>query len=98
MSARVARLGGVHAPLEAQRAGDRRYHRFVAVLADAYFDLAREVDAVDEFQEPMHEMLARLFAVGDDIDAGVLLAFDRKQGRVELALGKLRPGKLPRRP
>ena len=57
-------------PLQAQRADHRRHHRLVAVVADAHLDLVREIDAVDEFEEAVHEMLARLLAVGDDVDAG----------------------------
>ena len=50
-------------PLSLQRAGDGRHHRLVAVVADAHLDLVREVDAVDEFEEAVDEMLARLLAV-----------------------------------
>ena len=32
-----------------------------------------EIDAVDRFEEAMDEMLARLLAVGDDVDPGILL-------------------------
>jgi hypothetical protein len=47
--------------------------------------LLREVDAVDEFQEAVNEMLARLLAVGDHVDAGILLQLQRQQRGVELA-------------
>ncbi len=41
--------------------------------------LLREVDAVDEFEEAVDEMLARLLAVADDVDAGVLLQLERER-------------------
>ncbi len=43
-------------------------------------------------------MLARHFAVADDVDAGVFLQFDRQQRGVELALRELVACKLPLRP
>ena len=63
------RLGRVHAALQAQRPDDLRHHRLVAVVADAHLDLVLEVDAVDRFEEAVDEVLARLLAVGDDVDA-----------------------------
>ena len=89
MGARELRLARMHASLEAQRAGDRRHHRLVAVGADADLDLAREVDAVDEFEKAVHEMLARLLAVGDDVDAAILLQLEREQGGVALGVVEL---------
>ena len=84
--ARAARLGLMHAALQPQRTGHGRHHRLVAVVADAHLDLARKVDAVDLFEKAVHEMLPRLFAVGDDVDAGVFLQLDRLRGGVELAV------------
>ena len=75
-----------------------RHHRFVAVGADSHLDLVREVDAVDEFQKAVDEMLTRLFAVADDVDAGVLLPFDRKQRGVELGRGQFIALQPPLRP
>ncbi len=69
------RLGCVHAAGQPQRAGDRRHHRLVAIVANAHLDLVGEVDALDALQEAVHEVLARLFAVGNDVDAGVFLQF-----------------------
>ena len=46
----------------------------------------------------MDEMLARLLAVADDIDAGVLLHFDGDQRGVVLGGGKLFALQTPRRP
>ncbi len=57
-----------------------------------------EVDAVDELEKAVDEMLARLLAVGDDVDAGVLLQFHREQRGVELARGEIGAGQPPLRP
>ena len=76
-------------PRSLSGAGHRRHHRLVAVVADAHLDLVGEVDAVDEFEKAVHEMLPRLFAVGDDVDAGVLLKLQRQQRRVELSGGEV---------
>jgi hypothetical protein len=46
----------------------------------------------------MDEVLARLLAVGDDVDAGILLQLDGEKRRVALAGFEVRPGKPPRRP
>ena len=92
MRAGEPRLGAVHAAAELERPGHRRHHRLVAVVADAHLDLVGEVDAVDEFEKAVHEMLPRLLAVGDDVDAGVLLQLQRQQRRVELAGGELGAG------
>ena len=91
MGAGMARLRLVHAALELQFAAHHRHHGFVAVGADAHLDLVREVDAVDEFEKAVHEMLARHFAVADDVDAGVFLQFDRQQRGVELACASSSP-------
>ena len=88
----------MHAALELERAGDGRHHRLVAVVADAHLDLAGEIDAVDEFQKAVDEMLARLLAVGDDVDAGVLLQLDREQRGVELASREIGAVEPPLRP
>ena len=75
-----------------------RHHRLVAVGADAHLDLVGEVDAVDEFEKAVHEMLARLLAVADDVDAGVLLQLDREQRGVELGRRELVALQPPLRP
>ena len=82
-----ARLGRVHRRPAAQRAGDGRHVRLVAVVADAHRDLVGEVDAVD-VEKAVDEMLARLLAVGDDVDAGILLLLEGEQRRVALGLGQ----------
>ena len=92
MRAREPRLGRVHAAFQPQLADDLRHHRLVAVGADAHLDLVGEVDAVDEFEKAVHEMLARHLAVGDDVDAGILLLLQREQRRVGLGGGKLVAG------
>ena len=38
-----------------------------------------------QFEEAVDEMLPRLFALGDDVDAGVFLDLDRQQRGVALA-------------
>ncbi len=98
MGAGVARFCLMHAALECQLAAHYRHHGFVAVGADAHLDLMREIDAVDEFQEAVHEMLARHLAVADDVDTGVLLQLDRQQRGVEFASRQFVAGKPPLRP
>src|SRR4051812_32054890 len=84
MRASQARLRLVYATLELQRPGDHRHHRVIAVVADAHLHFPAEVDAVDEFEEAVHEMLTRLLAVRNDIDAGILLRLDPQERRVAL--------------
>jgi hypothetical protein len=98
VGAGVPRFGAVDPALELERAGDGRHHRLVAVVADAHLDLVAEIDAVDEFQKAVDEVLARLLAVGDHVDAGVLLPLHRKQRGVELARGEIVAGETPLRP
>jgi hypothetical protein len=88
MRARVTRFRLMHAPFESQLATHHRHHRFITIGADSHFDLVREVDAVDEFQKAMDEVLAGHFAVADDVDPGILLPFDRKQRCIELGRGQ----------
>ena len=92
------RFAGVHARAQPQRAGDGRTHRLVAIVADAHLDAALEVDALDRFEKAVHEMLARLLAVGDDVDAGVFLQLERQQRGVVLGLQQLLALETPRRP
>ena len=72
-------------PFSRSGAGHDRHHRLVAVVADSHLDLVREIDAVDPLQKSVHEMLARLFAVADDVDAAIFLQLHRKDGGVALA-------------
>jgi len=51
-------------------AGDRRADGVVTVVADPAVLALPAVDAVEPSGEPVDEMLARLFAVGDRIDSG----------------------------
>jgi hypothetical protein len=53
--------------------------------------LCCEVDALDLLQEAVHEMLARLLAVGDDVQAGVLLRLDPQQRGIGLGLRSASP-------
>ena len=78
--------------------GDGRHVGFVAVVADADAHAAGEIDTLDPGQKPVHEMLTRLLAVGDDVDAGILLDFQREQRRVALALGERLAVEPPRGP
>ena len=68
-----AGLVGMDAALQPQRRHHLRHHRLVAVFADSHLDLVGEIDALDLLQEAMDEMLPRLLALGDDVDAGVFL-------------------------
>ena len=70
----------------------------VDTIADAHFDALVEIDAVDRLEKAVDEMLARLLAVADDIDAGVLLQLESEQRRVILGGCKRCALKLPRRP
>ena len=76
MGAGKPRFAGVNARAQPRRAGDGRTHRLVAIVADAHFDAALEVDAFDGFEEAVDEMLTRLLAVGDDVNARIFLQFD----------------------
>ncbi len=98
MGAGVARFRRMHAAPELERAAHHRHHGLIAVGADAHLDLVGKVDAVDEFEEAVHEMLARHFAVADDVDASILLQLDRQQRGVELALREIVAGEPPLRP
>ena len=93
-----ARLGLVHAALQAQRADHLRHHRLVAVVADAHLHLVLEVDALDVLEEAVHEVLARLLAVADDVEAGVFLLLEPQQRGVALGSRELGAGELPLRP
>jgi hypothetical protein len=98
MGAGKPRLARVHPRAQPQRAGDRRAHRLVAVGADAHLDAPVEVDAFDRFEKAVHEVLARLLAVADDVDAGILLQLEREQRRVILRLRERVTLEPPRRP
>jgi hypothetical protein len=89
--ARQLRLEGMHAALQAQRRHHLRHHRVVAVVADAHLHLVLEVDALDLLQEAVHEMLARLLAVADDVQPRVLLQLDPQQRGVGLGCSSSAP-------
>ena len=98
MSAGEPGFAGMHARAKTQRADHGRTHRFVTIVADAHLDAPVEVDALDRLEEAVHEMLARLLAVADDIDAGILLQLKGEQRRVILGGFQRGAFKLPRRP
>ncbi len=72
-------------PRSRSGAVDGRHHRLVAVVADAHLDPPGEIDPLDVLEKAVHEMLARLLAVADDVDAGILLQLDREQRRIEFS-------------
>src|SRR5258706_1917506 len=88
----------VHPTLQAQRADDLGDHRVVAVVADAHLHLVLEVDAFDLLEEAVYEMLPRLLAVADDVDAGVFLLLQPEERRVALRLRELVAAHPPRGP
>ncbi len=98
VAARQLCLDLVNTPLELQRPDHLRHHRLVAVVADAHLDLVLEVDAVDELEETVHEVLARLFAVADDGEPGIFLLLQPEQRGVALGGSELGAGELPLRP
>ena len=75
----------MHAPAQPQRTDHGRAHCLVAVVADAHLDALVEIDAFDRLEKTMHEVLARLLAVGDDINPGVLLNFSASRVASSLA-------------
>ena len=74
-------------------AGDGRAHGLVAVVADPALLALRRVDAREPLGEPVHEMLARLLAVGDGVDARAHAARRPRCGSRRAAL---RPSPRPR--
>jgi len=56
-----------------ERSGDGRHLGLIAVVTNAHRDPPGEIDTLDVFEETVHEMLARLLAVRDDVDPGVFL-------------------------
>ena len=88
----------MHPRLQRQRRHHLRHHRLVAVFSDAHLDLVGEIDAFDLFQKTVDEVLPRLLALGDDVDAGIFLQFDRQNRRVALGTGQLLTLGLPGRP
>ena len=89
MGAGDAGLIGMDAALQPERRHHLRHHRLVAVLADAHLDLVGEIDALDLLQKAVDEMLPRLLALGDDVDAGILLQLQRQQRGVALGAREL---------
>ena len=98
MGTRQLRLEGVHPALEPQRCHHLRHLRVIAAIADAHGHLVLKVDAVHLLQKAVYKMLARLFAVAHDVQAGILLRLDPEQGGVGLGLLQLSALRLPLRP
>ena len=90
MGAGDQRLEVVDAALQPQRRHHLRHHRLVAVVADAHLDLVGEVDALDRLEKAVDEMLPRLLAVGDDVDAGILLQLQRQDAWRRAWRGRVR--------
>src|SRR5258706_2355486 len=88
----------MNAPLKAKTSYDSGHHGVVAVVANANCHLVLEVDALDGLEKPVHEVLPRLLAVGDDVDAGVLLLLQPEQRGVALRALELHARGAPGRP
>jgi hypothetical protein len=78
--------------------GDGRHFRVVTIVADAHRDPSGKIDTLDVFEKAVHEVLARLLAVGDDIDPGVFLLLQHQPRRVPLRLDERLTLQLPGRP
>src|SRR5206468_884155 len=59
---------------------------------------ALEIDAVDPFEKAVDEMLARLLAVADDVDPGILLELQCEEGGVALCFAERLAREPPWRP
>ena len=76
---------------------DRR-HAGIVAIADSDGLALLEIDTVEVFDKGRDEMLPCLFAIADDIDAGVLLLLQGQTQRVLLALDQFITLQLPWRP
>ena len=56
------------------------------------------IDSFHRFEKSVDEVLARLLAVGDDVDAGVFLLLEDEECGVALALCEVLAGEAPRCP
>jgi hypothetical protein len=83
-----AGLGLVHRSRACHRSDHPRAVGLVAVGADADALAVDEIEPGQSLQEPVHEVLARLLALGDDVDAGRLLVLEREPRGVALGLGE----------
>ena len=83
--------------LARHRAHHRRHARVIAV-ADTDGLAVLEIDAVQVLDERRHEMLARLFAIADDVDARVLLFLQRQAQGILFALDQSAILQFPGRP
>ena len=98
MRARKPCLNLVHSAFELQWPNHHRNHCVVAIISDAHFHLVLKINASDEFEKAMHEMLSRLFAVCNDVNSGILLFLYPKKSRVSLRLGERLAFNFPFRP
>jgi oxamate amidohydrolase len=98
VSAGPPHLVQMHGTAPTDRTRHRGHFGPVTVGADPDRDAPVEIDPFDVFQEPVNEVLPRLFPVRDDIDAGRLLLLEGNQHSIALGGGQLRAGHPPRRP
>ena len=98
LSAEEADLVGVDRTAPAERRRHRRHIGLVAVGADADRDHLGKVHAVPARRSPIRSDDASLLAVGDDVDAGLLLIAQGQADGVALALLERRAREAPRRP
>jgi len=73
MGAGDFRFETVDVTLTPQRSGDGRHFRVVAMVADAHCDPPGKIDTLDVLEKAVNEVLARLLAIGHDVDPGILL-------------------------
>ena len=98
MGARPADVVEVDGLAAAKRASHGGHLGLVAIGPDSDGHAPGEVDAVDPGEKAVDEVLPRLLAVRDDVDAGRLLKLERDQDRVALAFGQSLGGQAPWRP
>jgi len=91
----VVRVHGAAAP---ERARHRGHLGPVAVGPDPDRLAPLEVHTLDGPEEAVDEVLARLLAVGHDVDPRRLLLLERHEDGVPLGLGERRPLEAPGRP
>ena len=98
VGARPAHLVHVNGRAARDGASDGRHLRLVPIGADADRHALAEVDPLQALEEAVDEVLARLLAVGDDVDAGRLLVGEREPHGVALRFLQGLTRHAPRRP
>ena len=93
--ARETHLVGMHRRVPPNFADDRRTIGLVAIASDAAPREFRRIDAGERARKPVHEVPARLLAVGDQIDTGMFLLEERDAGCVALRLAQCSTGQAP---